>query len=145
MDVFQCNRILVPTDLSAFAEKAVHYARGLAALCKAELHVLHVVDDVNKLRHSVSGVVDPQASDEEAGNWLASILGDSGPVRRVEAVRVSTDVPGAIVAYANKEHADLIVIASHGRSGLTHLFLGSVAEQLLRTAPCPVLVLRPSA
>jgi nucleotide-binding universal stress UspA family protein len=143
MQYFKCERILVPTDLSPFAERAVQYAHGLAELCRAELHVLHVCRDAGELAHSVIGVIDPDEETDGPGRWLATLLGEPGTIRRTEAVRVSTDIPGAIAAYAARQGADLIVIASHGRSGLSHLVLGSVAEQLLRTAPCPVLVIRP--
>jgi universal stress protein A len=145
MAAFQCQRILVPTDLSAFAEQAVRYAHGLAELCKAELHVLHVARDPSELTHSVYGIVEPGAGGDAYDEWFAGLLGEAGTVRRVEAVRFGTDVPAVIAGYARKEGADLIVIASHGRSGLRHLLMGSVAEQLLRTAPCPVLVIRPAS
>jgi universal stress protein A len=145
MTVFQCQRILVPTDLSSFADQAVRYAHGLAELCKSELHVLHVARDPSELTQSVYGIVEPGAGDDAYDQWFAALLGEAGTVRRVEAVRFGADVPTVIAGYARKEGLDLIVIASHGRSGLRHLLLGSVAEQLLRTAPCPVLVIRPGS
>jgi nucleotide-binding universal stress UspA family protein len=142
-DAFTCERILVPTDLSPLAERAVTYAHGLAEKCQAELHVLHVVSDPDELAQGLGGVVDPAAGETDHGRWLGELLGESGTVRRVEAVRLGKDVPETIVRYAAKTGADLIVMASHGRTGLRHLLFGSVAEQLLRTSPCPVLVVRP--
>jgi nucleotide-binding universal stress UspA family protein len=141
-DSFSCERILVPTDLSPLADRAVKYAHGLAEKCRAELHVLHVVGNPDELAQGLGGVVDPAAGEEDHGRWLGQLLGESGTVRRVEAVRLGSDVPATIVRYATKTQADLIVMASHGRMGLRHLLFGSVAEALLRTAPCPVLVLR---
>jgi nucleotide-binding universal stress UspA family protein len=142
-DSFACERILVPTDLSAFANRAVKYAHSLAEKCHAELHVLHVVRDMDELAQGLGGVVDPAQGEDDPSRWLGELLGESGTVRRIEAVRLGSDVPQTIVRYATKSSADLIVIASHGRTGLRHLLFGSVAEQLLRTAPCPVLVVRP--
>jgi nucleotide-binding universal stress UspA family protein len=141
-DSFRCERILVPTDLSALADRAVKYAHGLAEKCNAELHVLHVTANLDELAQGMGGVVEPAGSDG-GDRWLGELLGEKGNIRRVEAVRLGGDPAEAIVQYAKKHAVDLIVMASHGRTGLRHLLFGSVAEQLLRTAPCPVLVIRP--
>jgi nucleotide-binding universal stress UspA family protein len=142
-DSFRCERILVPTDMSAFAYQAVQYAHGLAEKCNAELHVLHVTRDPDRLAQGVGGVVDPTGGEDDPGLWLGELIGEKGSIRRVEAVRLGSDAAETIVQYAKKHGVDLIVMASHGRTGLRHLLFGSVAEQLLRTAPCPVLVIRP--
>jgi nucleotide-binding universal stress UspA family protein len=147
MEVFNWQRILVPTDLSPFAEKAVRHAHVLAEGIGAELHVLHVAGDVSELIAGlpVTGVLepaDPKAPDDYKG-WLAALVGESGSVRRVEAVRVATDVPAAINQYAEENDIGLIVLATHGRTGLLHRLMGGVAEKLLRSARCPVLVIRP--
>jgi nucleotide-binding universal stress UspA family protein len=144
-DSFVCERILVPTDLSALANRAVQYAHGLAEKCQAELHVLHVVRDMDELAQGLGGVVDPAAGENDHGRWLGELLGASGSVRRIEAVRLGSDVPETIARYARNNGANLIVVASHGRTGLRQLLFGSVAEQVLRTAPCPVLVVRPAS
>lgn len=143
---FSCRRILVPTDLSPFAESAVNYAYGLARIFHPVLHVLHVARTVEEMtdRQLPTGIVDPD-SGEEHDEWLAGILGSEKSVRRIEAVRVGTDVAGTIARYAQRNEIDLIVMASHGRTGLRHLLMGSVAEAVLRAAPCPVLVIRPPA
>jgi nucleotide-binding universal stress UspA family protein len=73
---------------------------------------------------------------------LAQLLGDPGGVHRVEVVRVRPDVPAAILEYAFDEKIDLVVMSSHGRSGLTEMLFGSVAERVSRGAPCPVLIVR---
>jgi nucleotide-binding universal stress UspA family protein len=86
--------------------------------------------------------VDPAAPPDEQTQWLAGLLGERGSIRRVEAVRVGSDVARAIVQYAVKQSIDLIVMATHGRTGLSHLLLGSVTESVLHEAPCPILVLR---
>jgi nucleotide-binding universal stress UspA family protein len=144
MSEFKLARILAPTDRSAFSEKAVAYARNLAKQFGAELHVLRVVADEDKAlaEYAVTGIVDPERGDDQ-GRWLAELVGETGDVRRVEAVQVGTNVPDAIVRYARHNAIDLIVLATHGRTGLTHLLMGSVAEKVVRSAPCPVLTLRP--
>jgi len=135
------NRILVATDLSPFAEKAVRYAHGLAETCEAELHVLHVLADETERARMLAGVVDLGESDD-SGAIFAKMLGEPGSVRRVEAVRVRRDVGAAICEYARDEEIDLIVLSSHGRSGFSHALFGSVAEHVLRAAPCPVVAIR---
>jgi nucleotide-binding universal stress UspA family protein len=141
------DRILVTTDMSPFAEKAVRYAHELAEKLGSELHVLHVARDLSALVASLpfTGVIEPgaQHSEDDYRRWLATFVGASGTVRRVEAVRLSADVPAAIQQYVEKNGISLVVIATHGRTGLTHLLMGSVTEQVLRGAKCPVLVIRP--
>jgi universal stress protein A len=136
------NRILVTTDFSAFANRAVNYAHALAEEHGAELHVLHVVPSIAAMvaEHGTSGAMGPQ-DEQEGSQWLATLLGESGKVRRVEAVRVGHEVPQTIVHYAKNNGIDLIVIATHGRTGLSHALLGSIAELVLRLAPCPVLAI----
>ena len=140
------QRILAPTDFSRFAESAVEYAHGLAERLGAELHVLHVGKNLDEVvaEYGAQGTVGPLNTQDDYDRWLASLLGERGTVRRVEAVRVGPDVAQAIAHYAEKQTIDLIVIASHGRGGLAHLLMGSVAEQVLRRAACPVLVIRPA-
>jgi nucleotide-binding universal stress UspA family protein len=142
MKPFGWERILVPTDLSPFAERAVRYAHRLAEGVGAELHVFHVARDISELVKNLptTGVVD-KAEDDDYHLWLRGLLGESGSVRRVEAVRVRADVAEAIIEYATNNNINLIVIATHGRTGLTHLLMGSVTEKVLRLAHCPVLVL----
>lgn len=146
MTAVRLDKILAPTDLSPRAEAAVQYAHGLAERFGAELHVLHIAADLTEAArlHGATGIVDTSASADDYDRWLAALLGEAGSVRRVEAVRIGSDVADAICRYAQSEAIDLIVMATHGRTGLTHLLMGSVAEQVLRSAPCPVLTIRGS-
>jgi nucleotide-binding universal stress UspA family protein len=145
MDEFRCQRILVPTDMSPLANRATRYAHGLALKCDAELHVLHVVRDGSELAGNITATLVPGTEEDEGGRWLAAVLGEPGGVRRMEVLRIGTDIPATVAEYARKHAVDLIVMGSHGRTGLRHLLLGSVAETLMRTAPCPVLVVRAAA
>src|SRR5260370_215433 len=146
MTAFRLEKILAPTDLSPPAEAAVRYAHMLAEKFGAELHVLHVaadLDEAARLR-GATGVLEAGAGADAYDQWLAALLGEPGTVRRVEAVRIGTDVGATICKYAGAQSIDLIVMATHGRTGLTHLLMGSIAEQVLRAAPCPLLTMRPS-
>src|SRR5271166_480787 len=111
------QHILTTTDLSPFASKAVAYAHGLAEKFGAELHVLHVVDSADKAaaQHAVAGTYDPAEIAEPQTAWLGELLGETGTIRRVEAVQIGKDVAEKIVQYAEKHDIDLIVLASHGR------------------------------
>ncbi len=141
------SKILVPTDFSPFAKTAVDYAHKIAEAQQAELHVLHVTDDSRTLikEHGLTGVFDPNEANDDTRNrdWLTSLLGEPGTVRRVDVVRLSENVAETIVDYAAKNEIDLIVIATHGRTGLSHLLMGSVTERVLRNTKVPILVVRP--
>jgi universal stress protein A len=146
MNACKWQRILAPTDRSSFSEKAVAYAHELAQSCGAELHVLRVLDgDKAVTEFALTGVLDASQQNDEYHRWIAELVGEAGDVRRIEAVRGGADVAEAILRYAQHNRIDVIVMATHGRTGLTHLFLGSVAEQVMRAAACPVLTLRPDA
>lgn len=140
------TKIVATTDFSPHSNSAVEYAHGLAELSGAELHVLHIVDDATgaAINLGATGVFDPEELCNST-DWLRKILGDQGKVRRVEAVQIGKNVADKIVQYARANGIDLIVMASHGRTGLAHLWLGSNAEKVVRSASCPVLVLRPEA
>jgi universal stress protein A len=145
MSDLKLARILAPTDRSAFSQKAVNYARDLAKQFGSELHVLRVMGDEEKAlaQYAATGVIDASQPQDDYSRWVAELVGETGDVRRIEAVQIGTDIPEAILRYAKHNDIDLIVMATHGRTGLTHLFMGSVAEKVVRAAPCPVLTLRP--
>jgi len=141
------KRILTATDFSPLGNKAVEYANGLAADLGAELHVLHIARDVSDVafKHGPTGVIDPGMEETEGEAWLREVLGQSKGIRRIESIQMGHNVAEKITQYANANGVQLIVMATHGRSGLAHFWLGSVTEEVLRSAPCPVLVIRSSA
>lgn len=121
------RRILYPTDQSSSAEHAYSWAVRLAASVGAELHVLHVaLPDLEDLREKVS----PESLTPEAPP-------DELSVHRV--VRPGDSAPAVIVDYCRDEEIDLVVMGTVGRGGLRRFLLGSVAETVVREAPCPVL------
>jgi len=121
------NRILYPTDRSASAEHAYGHAIQLAASLGADLHVLHVV--VPDLEDLVERV-DP-------GSLLPAVA--PAGVNVQTSVRAGESAAGEILDYCNESDIDLVVMGTRGRTGIGRLLLGSVAEKVVREAPCPVL------
>ena len=142
------QKILLPTDFSDYSAAATKYACELATRFDAELHLLHTLEHhlastpdfgmgldlpryITESRaaaeKALAGVLDPKWS---AGRTIVKAMLEGSP--KVE-----------IIGYARKHKIDLIVLATHGRSGLAHVLMGSVAESVVRTAPCPVLTIRP--
>jgi len=146
--MIQIERILAPTDFSAHAEHALRYACALAERLGADLHVLHVLSEIiptgpDPLLMPVMPPQFYQDDEDRAAKSLETVLDPSWgkPRSLTTAVRWGTPAEG-IVDYAAEQNADLIVIATHGRTGLSHVLLGSVAERIVREAPCPVLTIR---
>jgi nucleotide-binding universal stress UspA family protein len=143
--------VLVATDFGGPAEVALTYGRELARTFGATLHVLHVAADLSANVNSWSGTVPElggfQADLEENARkrlerWLP--VEDREVLHAKTAVVTSMRTAQAIVDYAKDEHADLIIVGTHGRGPLAHFMLGSVAERVVRSAPCPVLTVRHS-
>jgi nucleotide-binding universal stress UspA family protein len=139
------NSILFPTDFSHYNDAALEYACTLAAEANAKLYIVHVHDLTS---------VDPTWG--EAGFIHAEERSWEDAVSRRQLEKVKPTVssvkfeqhfltgrPGtAIVDFAADNKVDLIVMASHGRSGLSRLLMGSIAEDVMRKAPCPVLIVK---
>ena len=146
--MIEIRKILAPTDFSFHAANAVCYACGLAERLESELHLLHVLAEVVPSGPDplLMPVLPPEyyrETEEQTRIALAQSLGPtwSRPRAIEAAVRWDSPVEG-IVEYARDQAIDLIVIATHGRTGLSHVLLGSVAERIVREAPCPVLTIR---
>jgi len=146
--VLEIRSILAPADFSAHSERAVRYACGLAERLGAELHLLHVLSEIlpagpDPLLMPVMPPEYYEENEERAKETLGRLLQpDWGSPRSVvTAVRWGSPVEG-IVVHAAELKVDMIVIATHGRTGLSHVLLGSVAERIVREAPCPVLTIR---
>lgn len=141
------KRLLVPTDFSPSSEIALQYAIDLAPP-GASVHVLHVVDDAGLLAAYPDGMyVDLLALRADliaqAELQLAAFVKKIVAPRTVVTTEAVAGRPSLWIADAAKtRNADLIVMGTHGRGGLAHLMLGSVAERVVRTAQCPVLTVR---
>ena len=143
------KNILVATDFSEPSDAALTYGRALAQNFTATLHVLHVVGNVSSAVYGPEGYATSvptlqQGVEDAARRQLDDLL--AGSDERLPATRrvlITSDTPAlAIVEYAGRERIDLIVTGTHGRGALAHLLMGSVAERVVRTAPCPVLTVR---
>jgi nucleotide-binding universal stress UspA family protein len=142
------KRILVATDFGETAEVALTYGRELARRFGARLEVLHVCDNaiargfgVDGFRVDFSGL---QREIEAAARRQLDALIDEKDRATLSAravLTVSSSPALAIVEYAKRSKADLILMGTRGRGGVAHLLMGSVAERVLRIAPCPVLTL----
>ncbi len=146
--MIEIRSILAPTDFSAHSEQAVRYACGLAARLGAELHLVHILSEIipagpDPLLMPVMPPEYYEENEERARETLSRLLDPAwgDPRSLVMAVRWGSPVE-AIVAYAEDLRIDLLVIATHGRTGLSHVLLGSVAERIVRESPCPVLTIR---
>ncbi len=139
------SRILMPTDFSDPSDVALTYATALAGAFGASVHLLHVVDASieQELAARQAFVADADLSEAartRAGEELAQLLTRPDRERlRVTCATVTGTPPAAIVDYARREGIDLIVMGTHGRGGVARLLIGSVAENVVRMAPCPVL------
>ncbi|MEO8482473.1 MAG: universal stress protein [Acidobacteriota bacterium] len=143
------KNILVATDFSAPSEAALLYGRNFARQSSATLHLLHVVDDVASRVMPMTGAMPNVGQmqvelDEAARKDVEALLGeDDRRELNARAVLLTSAAPAqSIVAYARDAAIDLIIIGTHGRTGLANLFLGSVAQHVVRMAPCPVLTVR---
>lgn len=142
------QRILLPTDFSEFSKTAERAACELADQFGAELHVLHVLHDplLTMPMTAAALLVPPKSLDNEITFAEEEIQKSPPPSwasgkKVVRLVRIGATYD-TIVQYAKQNAIDLIVIGTHGRTGLPHLLLGSVAERVVQLAPCSVLTVR---
>lgn len=142
---FQLKKILVPTDFSACSQKALQYAIALAKQFSASLTLLNVVTPVADVGELGMGTpVFPEGEIREYSMSRLAALAKSDIGKQVSAateVRVGQPVIEIIEA-AREQQIDLIIMGTHGHTGLKHFLLGSVTENVVRHAKCPVLVVR---
>jgi nucleotide-binding universal stress UspA family protein len=147
--MFTIKNILLPTDFSPLSLSAAEYALDLAEQYHARIHLLHVLEKTppiltirsldlseEKIRQSIEN----DAKEMLEGAVVKIRKGKD--VQIVPTVRKGLDYE-EIVAYSEENNIDVIIIATHGRTGLLHTLLGSVAEKVIRYAKCPVLVITP--
>jgi nucleotide-binding universal stress UspA family protein len=137
------RNILVPTDFSAAGNAALEYAALLAKQGNRRLLLAHVQEPPVAYSDGAAYFATPLPTSAELLARLREIK-PSDPSIAVEHRLLTGDPAQAIVKLADEEAIDLIVLSSHGRTGLARMLLGSVAETILRKAHCPVLVCKPS-
>lgn len=144
--MIEFKQILCPVDFSDSSLGALAHAAALAKWYEAQLTVLHVVPTFEAVQ--VRGILGetayvPQMSREELTERMRQSLGIDTVSPGARLLAESGDTPRTIVDHALSTKTDLIVMGSHGRRGFERLLLGSVAERVLRDAPCPVLTVPP--
>jgi nucleotide-binding universal stress UspA family protein len=137
--------ILVPTDFSPCAAAALDYAAALAKQFSAEIRLVHVLPTL--AMHLPVPPLVPMPPEWIETTRTLSQTSLTNEAKRVDGVKVTTELldgitDEAVLAAAAKAKADLIVIGTHGRRGVSHLLLGSVAERVVRQSPIPVLTVR---
>jgi len=140
------RKVLVATDFSAPSETALNYARAMARAFGAQLHVMHVfeplwITSADVVGGGVALATMIQGLEDTAKKQLEEAVTeeDRRELKAVPVMMTSESPAREIAKYANDQKVDLVVIGTHGRSGLTRLLIGSVAEKIVRLAPCPVL------
>jgi len=138
------EKILAPTDLSEISRIGLSYAFDLARGWGAELTVYHVTDAAELANYKAASLQDLI---EKRTKALAQYLSDHfAELLPLVELRTQVDIGSAadlIVAEAEKQGSDLIVMSTHGRTGLAHILMGSVTEHVVRNANCPVFSVHP--
>ena len=140
------QHILVPTDFSEYADYALDYAIELAQKLQARLTLLHIIDTMPLGVVEEGSMLPPSYWQELEANLGQSMEASLNRLNDVGLQGEPIIVHGvpfqSILDTAESRDVDLIVMGTHGRTGLTHVLMGSVAERVVRMAPCPVLVTR---
>lgn len=141
------RRILVPVDFSPSSESTARFAREWAARFDAEICLLHVIEPISTVgafgTEPIAAMLPIVDFHEQARAALAKFTQAHFPAPLRVSVHLRDGSPWDRIAVAAGElDADLIIISTHGRTGLSHALLGSNAERVVRHAPCPVLTLR---
>lgn len=146
--MIKLHRILCPTDFSEFSNQAIAYACELAEKFNAELHLLNVLQGYDAVAPGVGETFAPFTDwlpelRKQSEEQLAKLPGPEwvSKVKVHRTTRVGAPID-EIAKYAKEHSIDLIVQGTHGRRGIKHMLLGSVAENVVRYAPCPVLTVR---
>ena len=134
------KRILVPTDFSETSDAALNYGFGLVQTFSAQLYLLHVPGKTGENFEADFPMGQFEKMARERLELVASPE-ETKQLRPEYAMRIGVPAD-EIVRFASDRDIDLIVMGTHGRSGVTHMLMGSVAEKVVREAPCPVLMVR---
>jgi len=146
--MIKLENILVATDFGEASQSALISGLSLARAFGPRLHVLHVTQEAIMYAGPEAVGVDLMTLqariDADGMRQLEAIVEDDDrrELRAVVEVRHANSPAHAIVGYAKDAEVDLIVVGTHGRGAMAHMFMGSVAERVVRTAPCPVLTVR---
>ena len=146
--MIELRRILVPTDFSEYSQSALRYAAALAEKFGAQICLLHVIQDLAVFIPDMITVAPPilpapEQMTSAVRDAFERLVNENRLEQLVSEREVREGNPFAeIVRFAREGKFDLIVMGSHGHTGLAHVLLGSVVEKVVRKAPCPVLTVR---
>jgi len=138
------KNVVFPTDFSRTASGALPFAAGLASRFRAALHVVNAAEPANYSLPPETWHLADQTRERET-KQVRTFLQTSFPEIESEVQVWEGTVSQVLTSAIDRDHADMIVLGTHGRTGVGKLLLGSAAEAILRTAPCPVLTLGPHA
>lgn len=147
--MIRIQRVLVPSDFSDHSLPSLRYGAEMAEKFGAELVLLHVIQDLtlvmpDAVMPTPVPIPDLQQMTDSARGAIADLITRTNLTKLNPRVEIRFGSPAAeIVAAAEDLKADLMCIGTHGRGGLVHFLLGSVAEKVIRHSPCPVLTVRP--
>jgi len=142
------HRILVPTDFSKHSQNALLYAAAFAEKFGAELYLLHVVQDLAVFIPDMITVAPPPTpSLEQLSSAARAAFDRLIKENQLQHLKIQREVREGtpfyeIIRFAKETEIDLIVMGTHGHTGLVHVLMGSVSEKVVRKAPCPVLTVR---
>lgn len=152
--MYSIKNILVPTDFSEYSAAAIPFAESLGVQKKATIHMLHVIADVSVGLVSdvapFAGLGRPAgaapstrevAMREELNRFVSEHVDE---YTYIEQAIVTGQPEKEILRYVRDHHIDLIIMATHGRTGLAHILIGSIAEKIVRHSPVPVLTVKPT-
>ena len=144
------HRILLPTDFSKFSDNALRYGVAFAEKFGAEIYLLHVVQDLALFIPEAVMMAGPltAAPVEQFVTAARTALENVVAKLKLPGIAIHPEVAEGvpyeeILRLARERDVDLIVMGTHGHTGLAHVLLGSVSEKVVRRAPCPVLTVRP--
>jgi nucleotide-binding universal stress UspA family protein len=136
------SKILIPTDGSEYSKEAADHGLALAKMIGAEVTALFVVDEGSILSRSVPNIPNLAATLEDEGNKAVAYIRSEGEKRRVKVrSRIENGSAAPVIIKCTRDY-DLVVMGTHGRSGVSKIVMGSVAEKVIRLAECPVLVVK---
>ena len=141
------NKILVPIDFSDYSKSAFSYAAEIAESYRAQLQLFHVIEETMHPAYSLSGKSSKidlvPGIEEDYRKKIRKMIKASGiSMEDTEIIINSGQAALNIIKFANENLSDLIVIATHGLTGIEHFLLGSVTEKVVRMAPCPVFTIK---
>jgi nucleotide-binding universal stress UspA family protein len=141
------NKILVPIDFSGYSKNLLNYANNFAKIFEAKIYLIHVVEPIIYPVDFSMGQIDFPAADSDiaikAEEELKKLVESSVDKNIETEVIIKSGKPFVEINETARElDIDLIIIATHGHTGVEHLLFGSTAEKVVRKAPCPVLTLR---